>query len=360
VSIIITNHNYAAFVKDAINSALVQADDGIDVEVIVVDDGSTDDSLAVIEEFGDRILTLSTANDGQGAAFNRGFAASRGSIVMFLDADDVLWKGTARQVIDGMTADSSIVRVQFSLDVIDQAGHRTGERVPEGSKVLFAGDARPRLLTCPDDIVWQPTSGNAFRRDALDAILPMPEAPFRICADYYLSNLVPLHGMVGVLAASGGGYRVHGGNAHYARAESADRLRANISRTYETHRCLIAEAHRIGLDHLPEDPGAVRSVPFAANRMISLRLDPSHHPLANDSRTSLVRLGWASATARTDVSALRRFTVAAWFLAMAIVPRRWLNAVARHFAVLDESHKRDASEKTAKERSPVRGESVPR
>ncbi|HEY5422105.1 MAG TPA: glycosyltransferase, partial [Ilumatobacteraceae bacterium] len=67
VSIIITNHNYAQFLDAAIGSALAQDGDGIDVEVIVVDDGSTDDSLDVIARYGDRIMTIATANDGQGA-----------------------------------------------------------------------------------------------------------------------------------------------------------------------------------------------------------------------------------------------------------------------------------------------------
>jgi len=336
VSIIITNHNYAAFVDDAITSALAQADDGIDLDVIVVDDGSTDDSIEIIERYGDRVTLIATANNGQGAAFNRGFAASRGATVIFLDADDVLWNGTARRVISKMSNDPTLVRVQFPLDVIDGAGQPTGEIVPERRKALFAGDARPRLLTCPDDIVWQPTSGNAFRRDALDAVLPMPEASFRICADYYLSNLVPMHGMVGALADAGGGYRVHGANAHFSRAENGDRLRSNIRRTYDTHRCLISEAHRLGFDQLPDDPAAVRSVTFAANRIVSLRLDPSNHPIERDTRWSLVRMGWSSAAARTDVSILRRLGFAGWFVAMAVVPRRLLHVVARPFTELDE------------------------
>jgi len=337
VSIIITNHNYARFVGAAIDSALAQDGDGIDVEVVVVDDGSTDDSLAVIEAFGDRVTTIATPNGGQGAAFNRGFAASRGSIVIFLDADDVLWKGTARRVIDRMNHDRAVVRVQYPLDVIDRAGNPTGEMVPEAPKALFSGDARPRLLTCPDDIAWQPTSGNAFRRDALSAVLPMPEVPFRLCADYYLSAIVPLHGMVDALPDPGGGYRVHGGNAHFSHAESGDRLRANIVRTCETHRCLIGEARRLGLDHLPSDPAAVRSVTFAANRMISLRVDPQHHPIEGDTRWSLIRLGRASAIARVDVSRPRRLAFSAWFAAMSVAPRRLLHVVARPFAVLDDS-----------------------
>ncbi|HEY4609717.1 MAG TPA: glycosyltransferase, partial [Ilumatobacteraceae bacterium] len=64
VSIVITNYNYAAFVDAAIDSALAQQEAEVDVEVIVVDDGSTDDSLAVIERFGDRITIIATPNNG--------------------------------------------------------------------------------------------------------------------------------------------------------------------------------------------------------------------------------------------------------------------------------------------------------
>ena len=333
LTVVVTNHNYAEFVESAINSALGQQ--AVTVEVVVVDDGSTDESRAVIERFGSTIKAIFTPNEGQGAAFNRGFEASSGDVVIFLDADDVLWQDTGRRVVGVMAADSTIVRVQFILDVIDSAGRRTGALMPEAPKVPFSGDARQRLLTCPDDIVWQPTSGNAFSRAALESVLPMPEAPFRICADYYLSSLVPLHGAVSLLDAAGGGYRVHGGNAHYARRERPERLRINVRRTYDTHQCLIAESRRLGLVGLPSDPGEVRSVSSAANRLLSYRLDRTEHPIPGDSRVALVRLGLSSSAARTDVSPLRRMSFAAWFLAMAVVPRRLVSVVARPFVRLE-------------------------
>jgi hypothetical protein len=335
LSVVITNHNYAEFVGDAIASALAQRN--VAVEVVVVDDGSTDDSRSVIEEFGSRITALFTPNDGQGAAFNRGFAASSGDVVIFLDADDVLRDDTGERVLAAMVDDADVVRVQFVLDVIDRAGRPTGATMPEPPKVPFAGDARPRLLTCPDDIVWQPTSGNAFGRAALSSVLPMPEPPFRLCADYYLSNLVPLHGTVRLLDGTAGGYRVHGANAHYSSGEQPDRLRTNIRRTHETHRHLIDESRRLGLDGLPSDPAAVRSVSSVANRLLSYRLDRVQHPIAADSRLSLVRLGLSSSVARTDVPLLRRVMFAGWFLAMALVPRRLVGLVARPFVRVDES-----------------------
>ena len=92
VSIIIANYNYARFLSRAIDSALDQ--DHAQVEVIVVDDASTDGSAEVIASSGGRIKAcLREENGGHAAAFNTGFAASRGAIVLFLDADDYLLPG---------------------------------------------------------------------------------------------------------------------------------------------------------------------------------------------------------------------------------------------------------------------------
>ncbi|MEO5904128.1 MAG: glycosyltransferase family A protein [Gemmatimonadaceae bacterium] len=88
VSIVVNNHNYGRFLRDAIDSALDQKYHSI--EVIVVDDGSTDDSRQVMTSYGDRILPVWKRNGGQGSAFNAGFAKSRGEVVIFLDADDAL------------------------------------------------------------------------------------------------------------------------------------------------------------------------------------------------------------------------------------------------------------------------------
>ena len=201
VSVVITNFNYAWFVGDAILSALDQEEP---TEVIVVDDGSTDGSAAVIGAFGTRITALLTGNGGQAAAFNAGWRAAHGEVVMFLDADDVLAPTAVRAVAAAFAADPGLGRVQFPLRLIDEHGRPLDATMPGGGKRLFSGDPRPRLVTCPDDIVWQPTSGNAFARRALEAVLPMPEEPYRICADYYLSNLTALHGDVAVLDDAAG------------------------------------------------------------------------------------------------------------------------------------------------------------
>ena len=88
LSVIIPNYNRADLIGETLDNVLAQtrAPD----EVIVVDDGSTDNSIEVSERYGDRITLIRQANAGPGAARNRGLAAARGELIQFMDSDD-LW-----------------------------------------------------------------------------------------------------------------------------------------------------------------------------------------------------------------------------------------------------------------------------
>jgi glycosyltransferase involved in cell wall biosynthesis len=86
VSIIITSYNYGKFIKTAIDSALNQSYKKI--EIIVVDDGSTDDSPEIIKSYGNKIISVLKNNQGQSSAINAGFGKSSGSIICLLDSDD--------------------------------------------------------------------------------------------------------------------------------------------------------------------------------------------------------------------------------------------------------------------------------
>ncbi|MEB3336322.1 MAG: glycosyltransferase [Leptolyngbyaceae bacterium] len=88
VSIIIPSYNAELYISEAIASALDQTYPNI--EVIVVDDGSSDRSIEVIQSFGDRIRFEAISHRGACAARNRGLALSRGEFIQFLDADDAL------------------------------------------------------------------------------------------------------------------------------------------------------------------------------------------------------------------------------------------------------------------------------
>ncbi len=89
ISVLINNYNYARFLPACIDSVLAQ--DYADFEIIVVDDGSTDDSRDIIASYGTRIVPVLKENGGQASSFNAGFAASSGQILCLLDADDAFF-----------------------------------------------------------------------------------------------------------------------------------------------------------------------------------------------------------------------------------------------------------------------------
>jgi glycosyltransferase involved in cell wall biosynthesis len=88
VSVVIPTYNSAAMVKEAIDSVLAQTYS--DFEVVVMDDGSTDDTESVVRQFGDRVRYFKQENQGVSAARNAGIKRSRGDYLAFLDSDD-LW-----------------------------------------------------------------------------------------------------------------------------------------------------------------------------------------------------------------------------------------------------------------------------
>ena len=170
LSILVNNFNYGDFVGAAIQSAL---DEGPGVEVIVVDDGSTDHSRYVIQSFGNRVVAIFQENAGQAAAFNTGFAASSGEIVMFLDADDLLAPGAAVSIRAAFD-DPGVAKLHWSLSEVDRDGNETGALRPEA--LMPAGDLRQRVVEHgPLGHSNPPTSGNVFSRRALEQMMPMPE-----------------------------------------------------------------------------------------------------------------------------------------------------------------------------------------
>ena len=109
ISVIIPCYNYARYLGDAIDSVLRQQ--GMDLEIIVVDDGSTDDTAGVSRRYGDTATYIYQENQGLSAARNTGLANCTGEFVLFLDADDLLGKKTLQSQLNYLRShpDASIV-----------------------------------------------------------------------------------------------------------------------------------------------------------------------------------------------------------------------------------------------------------
>ncbi len=139
VSVIINNYNYGEFLSQAIESALAQTH--APIEIIAVDDGSTDGSREILSGYGKRVSALLKMNGGQASAFNAGWSASRGDILCFLDADD-WWipEKAARtaELVSKLGAERPLM-LCHRLSRFDASG--IGEPMPEHFWGL-SGDAR--------------------------------------------------------------------------------------------------------------------------------------------------------------------------------------------------------------------------
>ena len=217
VSILINNYNYAGFVPQAIDSALSQTYDR--VEVVVVDDGSKDHSRDVIATYGDRVVSVFKPNGGQGSAFNAGFSASRGEIICFLDADDYCFPEKADQVVQQFQKHPDAGWFFHRLKRVDATGQPLN---PESDNSEVNGfDFRSQILKGQAVRTQFPaTSGLCFKREALLQTLPMPEQ-LRISADNFL-RLAAIHQAPGLLSEKQlAVHRIHGSNAYESRKDTA-------------------------------------------------------------------------------------------------------------------------------------------
>ena len=87
VSALIDTYNHGRFIEDAVESVLAQDFPASEMEILVVDDGSTDDTAEQVRKFGSRVRYLYKSNGGQASAFNFGIPQTQGEIVAFLDGD---------------------------------------------------------------------------------------------------------------------------------------------------------------------------------------------------------------------------------------------------------------------------------
>jgi glycosyltransferase involved in cell wall biosynthesis len=218
VSILINNYNYGRFIQEAISSALAQSYGP--VEVVVVDDGSTDNSRAVIASFGNRVVPVLKQNGGQASAFNAGFAACKGEIICFLDSDDLFAPDKVTEIVKIYGENPQIGWCFEKMVLFD---HNSGERHSDASGyTLGLWDARKALAAGRPPHIATATSGISFRRTTLERILPMPES-IRITSDGFLKlaalALIPGWNAVEGLTLQ----RIHGENLYTGRKDGKKR-----------------------------------------------------------------------------------------------------------------------------------------
>lgn len=302
--------------------------------MIVVDDGSVDDSRAVIDRYATRIVPVLKENGGQASAINAGFARSRGDVVIFLDADDVLRPEIGARVVETLGAQSDAGKVEYRLDIIDDQGRRTGGMKPAEYLERPSGDLRQYELQSPFEVLWMSTSGNAFSRRVLEQILPVPEAGYPVCgADWYLAHISPFFGPVVFLDDIGGSYRVHDANLYNSSQLDLNQVRQSIVFMCTTLGYIAQTARAMGVLPGRRQHNDILSFSYFAHRMISLKLDPQRHPGGVERRMPLIWLGAASLARRFDISLPLKLAMFAWLASVAVAPRALAWQLSEQFMV---------------------------
>jgi glycosyltransferase involved in cell wall biosynthesis len=331
-TIVIVNYNYAPFVAAAIDSALEQSYESL--EVIVVDDGSTDGSREIISSYGKRVRTLFQENGGQGAAYNAGWRLARGEFVLFLDSDDVLMKDAIARIVSAFTAGDA-VKVQFYLKQVDRDLKPLGYVLPSYG---FSPIEPRKQINNYGYYVSPPASGNAYRKNFLDEIMPIAdETLYRTAADGYTTGLAGLAGTIESIPEILGLYRIHGENTSgEGGVKSVEQLHHMFMRD------IIREdsQHAFG-DHFNFHFLADRSRFCPGHtklRLLSRRMRPDTHPIKTDSVLDLMLSGLVSALKFPHLNFAKRFAVATGFIALGLLPRSMLRV---YFDAITSPQKRN-------------------
>jgi glycosyltransferase involved in cell wall biosynthesis len=244
VTIVICSYNYERFLADAIDSALAQ--DYPATKVLVVDDGSTDESRGVIEQYGSRIRSIFKPNGGQVSVYNRSIDEIDSDFAILLDADDVLYPSAVSEVMRRFES-ADYVKVQFRLDVVASDGTPMGVSVPHSAAPIECASRLREGWLYPSP----PASGNAYRVSALRRIFPMPETPEgRYGADFFAIYGVALVGPVASIGAALGGYRVHNAasdDVSFANSEKSSKAPAAYTARWSALRLIARERLQVEL-----------------------------------------------------------------------------------------------------------------
>jgi glycosyltransferase involved in cell wall biosynthesis len=161
VSVIIPTYNCDRYIVEAIDSVLFQKD--VDLEILVIDDGSTDGTRETLEEYGDRIRYIYQKNQGVAAARNLGIKMAKGEFISFLDADDFFLRGKLAAQVAVFDGQPNLGLVHSGWRRVDSNGIYEmdvclWEKVPE--------------LNLESWLNWKPVLPSAmmFRREWLEAV----------------------------------------------------------------------------------------------------------------------------------------------------------------------------------------------
>lgn len=217
VSVLINTYNYGSFIEEAIDSALAQDFPAEQMEIIVVDDGSTDDTAERVKKYGDSVRYFYKENGDQPSAVAFGVSRARGEVVAILDADDVWLPSKVSRVMVEFARHPGAVMVYHRYVFWDCRENTSWEPDdPSETSGDVLADRRKLLTYCAP-----PMSSLVFRREALERISDIP-LNRRFAYDLYLTSAALFLGPIACVPDVLTKNRIHGKNRWVAGKSGPD------------------------------------------------------------------------------------------------------------------------------------------
>jgi hypothetical protein len=233
VTVLVDTYNHARFIEQAIRSVLSQDFDMSRVEIVVVDDGSTDGTPGILAAFGDQIRVIRKANGGQASAFNCGIAESRGQYIAMLDGDDWWHPHKLTKVVGYMEKHCDVGFVGHGIVITN--GEGVEQVLAPGQEVSFRLDSIEGGELLVAHRCYMGTSRMAGRAEVFRRLLPVPEALI-VEADEYFFTLAAAICRTVILPDTLCYYRLHSGNLYQYAGYDPKKLKLKS----EVHTCLAS------------------------------------------------------------------------------------------------------------------------
>ena len=208
VSVVIPAYNYGRFIGEAIRSVVEQTHPPS--EIIVVDDGSTDETAAVVGAFGDAVRYIRQDNAGVCAARNRGVSESTGELVAFLDADDTWEPTNLEKQLAAFAGDEEIGLIHCAMREFDGETGETIRVYMEGGEDGVADN----LLLWEGPVIVGPGGGITVSRKAFDRVGGF-DTRMKVGEDWDFCYRVARLFKIGFVAEPLLNYRSHDAAAHH-------------------------------------------------------------------------------------------------------------------------------------------------
>lgn len=205
VSVVIPTYNFGSFIADAITSVLAQTHPA--AEIIVVDDGSTDDTESIVRKFSENVRYIKQENAGVCAARNLGVAESCGKYIAFLDADDAWLPDKIEKQVAKFARDDGIGLVHCGMKEFDSESGDTLQLHLEGGE----GWVAQRIALWEKPVIGPPSS-IMVRREVIDEVGGF-DTRLKNGEDWEFCLRVARKYKVGFVAEVLVNYRNHGDNA---------------------------------------------------------------------------------------------------------------------------------------------------